>query len=139
LACRRSCFFNRDHPARFTRQLKPLHAQAEWYAPDKPAPSFLRTWTLYATILRLVRRYVTDPAVRRRCHFELLKSLAHRRRWFRLAIEPLEAIDPLGNRIERSVFGAAASLKRAARRCGVFTLRQAQTDPAAPGRPKSQF
>jgi glycosyltransferase involved in cell wall biosynthesis len=117
-------FFNRDHPDRFTRQLKSMHAQAEWFAPGQPAPNFLRTWLLYRTSLRLVRRYVMEPAERRRCYLELLKSLAHRHGWFRLAIEPLEAIDPRVYHLERWLFGAAVSLKLAARRRGIFALRQ---------------
>jgi hypothetical protein len=42
-------FFNRDHPDRFTRQLKSMQAQAKWFAPNQPVPKFLRTWTLYTT------------------------------------------------------------------------------------------
>jgi hypothetical protein len=106
-----------------------MRAQAAWFAPDQPAPKFLRTWTLYTTSLRLVRRYVTEPAERRRCYLELLKSLAHRHGWFRLALEPLEAIDPRAHYIERWLFGAAASLKLAARRRGIFALRQAPRRP----------
>jgi glycosyltransferase involved in cell wall biosynthesis len=117
-------FFNRDHPGRFTRQLKSMRAQAAWFAPDQPAPNYLRTWKLYRTSLRLVRRYVTEPAERRRCYLELLKSLAHRHGWFRLAVEPLEAIDPRAYYLERWLFGAAASLKLAARRRRIFALRQ---------------
>jgi glycosyltransferase involved in cell wall biosynthesis len=117
-------FFNRDHPDRFTRQLKSMRAQAAWFAPDQPAPNYLRTWKLYTTSLRLVRRYVTEPAERRRCYLELLKSLAHRHGWFRLAVEPLEAIDPRVYHLERWLFGAAVSLKLAARRRGIFALRQ---------------
>jgi glycosyltransferase involved in cell wall biosynthesis len=109
-------FFNRDHRDRCSRQLKSMRAQAKWFAPDQPTPNFLRTWTLYKTSLSLVRRYVTEPAERRRCYLALLKSLAHRHGWFRLAAEPLEAIDPRAYYIERWLFGAAVSLKLAARR-----------------------
>jgi glycosyltransferase involved in cell wall biosynthesis len=112
-------FSNRDHPDRCTRQLKSMRAQAEWFAPHRPTPKFLRTWTLYATSLRLVRRYVSAPAERRRCYLELVKSLAHRHGWFRLAFEPLEAIDPRAHHIERWLFGTAASLKLALRRRGI--------------------
>jgi glycosyltransferase involved in cell wall biosynthesis len=119
-------FFNRDHPHRATRQLKSMRAQAAWYAPDQPTPKFLRTWMLYRTSLRLVRRHVTEPAERRRCYLALFKSLAHRHGWFRLAFEPLEAIHPRAHHIERWLFGTAVSLRLALRRHGIFTLRQAR-------------
>jgi glycosyltransferase involved in cell wall biosynthesis len=109
-------FVNRDHPERFTRRNKTLRAQAEWYAPAGPARRVLRTWTLYAICLRLVRAHVTDPPERLRCYREMIRSLAYRRRWFRLALEPIEAIAPRAFLIERWLFGAAGSLKRALRR-----------------------
>jgi glycosyltransferase involved in cell wall biosynthesis len=119
-------FFNRDHPDRATRQLKSMRAQAAWYAPDQPTPNFLRTWTLYTTSLRLVRRSVTEPAERRRCYLMLFKSLAHRHGWFRLAFEPLEAIHPRAHHIERWVFGTAVALELALRqaRAGLLELRR---------------
>ena len=62
-------FVNRDHPGRFTRRNLTLRAQAEWYAPAGPARRVLRTWTLYAICLRLVRAHVTEPAERLRCYW----------------------------------------------------------------------
>jgi glycosyltransferase involved in cell wall biosynthesis len=109
-------FINRDHPERFTRRNKTLHAQAEWYAPADAPRRVLRTWILYATCLRLIRAHVADTAERRRCYALALRSLAYHRRWFRLVLEPLEAIEPRAFWIERWLFGAASSLKRALRR-----------------------
>ena len=105
-------FTNRDHPERFTRRNRTLHAQAAWYAPAAKQRRVLRTWTLYATCLRLVRAYALDPAERRRCYAQMIRSLAYHRRWFRLVLEPLEAIEPRAFWIERSLFSAASSLKR---------------------------
>jgi glycosyltransferase involved in cell wall biosynthesis len=109
-------FLNRDHPERFTRRNKTLHAQAAWFAPAGPQRRVLRTWTLYATCLRLVRAYASDPAERVRCYGQMIRSFAYHRRWFRLALEPIEAIEPRAFRIERWLFGTAVCLKRAARR-----------------------
>jgi glycosyltransferase involved in cell wall biosynthesis len=109
-------FVNRDHAERFTRRNRTLHAQAAWYASGGAQRRVLRTWTLYATCLRLVRAYVADPADRLRCYAQVIRSLAYHRRWFRLALEPLEAIEPRAFWIERWLFGAASFLKRALRR-----------------------
>jgi hypothetical protein len=46
----------------------------------------------------------------------VLRSLAYRRAWFRLVMEPLEAIQPRASRLEPWLFGMAAALKHAARR-----------------------
>jgi glycosyltransferase involved in cell wall biosynthesis len=121
-------FVNRDHPDRFTRQHKSLHAQAAWYAPAKPQPSVLRTWILYTTCLDLVRRYVRDPAERRRCRLQMARSLAYHRRWLRLALEPIEAIEPRAFKIERWLLRAGSWLKRPIRRRASRALRAA---PAA--------
>jgi glycosyltransferase involved in cell wall biosynthesis len=109
-------FVNRDHPNRFTRRLQSLHSQAQWYVPHGPKPRILRTWVLYDTCLRVVRRAVTDRAERRRCYLRIIASIAYRRGWFRLVMEPIEAIQPRASRIEPWLFGLAASLKHAARR-----------------------
>jgi glycosyltransferase involved in cell wall biosynthesis len=121
-------FVNRDHPDRFTRQRKSLRAQAALYAPDKPQRSVLRTWILYATCWDLVRRYVRDPAERRRCRLQIAKSLAYHRRWLRLALEPIEAIEPRAFEIERWLLRAALRLKLAIRR---RIPRAARAAPAA--------
>ena len=122
-------FFNRDHPDRATRQLKSMRAQAAWYAPDSPPPTTCGPGR-YTTSLRLVRRYVPEPAERRRCYVALFKSLAHRHGWFRLAFEPLEAIDPRTHHIERWLFGTAVALKLALRQA--FPGRPAGTSSAQP-------
>ena len=128
-------FVNRDHPERFTRRNKTLHAQAAWYGPGGPQRRVLRTWIMYATCLDLVRRYVTAAAERRRCYLRIIQSIAYRRRWFRLVVEPIEAIEPRAARIERWLFGMAASLKRAVRRRSVSALEKAPAGSVGPGRP----
>lgn len=127
-------FVNRDHPERFTRRNKSLHAQAQWYAPDRSERRVLRTWTLYATCLHLVRRCVSESAERRRCYLQIVRSLAYRRRWFRLVLEPIETIEPRAFWIERWLFGAAAALKRAIRRKTTSALEKASVGSAGPGR-----
>jgi glycosyltransferase involved in cell wall biosynthesis len=129
-------FVNRDHPERFTRRNRTLHAQAAWYAPAGPQRRVLRTWTLYATCLRLVRAHATEPAERLRCYGQIIRSLVYHRRWFRLALEPIEAIEPRAFWIERWLFGAAASLKRALRRRGGSQLPAAASEGAGARRPK---
>jgi glycosyltransferase involved in cell wall biosynthesis len=129
-------FINRDHPERFTRRNKTLHAQADWYAPAEAPRRVLRTWILYATCLRLVRAHVADPAERLRCYALALRSLAYHRRWFRLLLEPLEAIEPRAFWIERWLFGTAASLKRAFRRRRGSALAEAAVEGAGARHPK---
>jgi glycosyltransferase involved in cell wall biosynthesis len=129
-------FVNRDHPERFTRRNKTLHAQAAWYAPAGRQRRILRTWTLYASCLRLVRAYAGEPAERLRCYAQIIRSLAYHRRWFRLALEPIEAIEPRAFWIERWLFGAAASLKRAIRRSVGSRLPERAPEGAGAGRPK---
>jgi len=128
-------FINRDHPERFTRRNKTLRAQAAWYGAGGPPRRVLRTWILYATCLRLVRRYVTDPAERRRCYLRLARSLAYHRRWFRLLLEPVEAIEPRATHIERRLASAAASLKRALRRRSGVAPDKAPAGGTSPGSP----
>jgi glycosyltransferase involved in cell wall biosynthesis len=70
-------FLNRDHPERFTRRNKTLHAQAGWYGPAGPERRVLRTWTLYVTCMDLVRRYVTEPVERRRSYAKIIQSIAY--------------------------------------------------------------
>ena len=123
-------FVNRDHPERFTRRNKTLHAQAAWYAPAGPERRVLRTWTLYVTCLDLVRRYVAEPAERRRCYGKIVRSIAYRRRWFRLVLEPIEAVAPRASRLEPWLFGMAAALKRALRRKAATPRREAAPDSA---------
>lgn len=106
-------FVNRDHPGRFTRRCASLQAQARWFAPQAPRQRVLRTWDLYLTCLRLVRRYVTDAAERRRCYLHIALSLRHHRRWFRLIMEPIEGVAPRAGRFEQWLFGKGAALKRA--------------------------
>jgi glycosyltransferase involved in cell wall biosynthesis len=130
-------FVNRDHPDRFTRQRKSLHAQAAWYAPAKPKPRVLRTWILYATCMRLVRAYVTDPAERRRCYLHIARSLGHHRRWFRLAMEPVEALEPRAAAFEPWLFGRAAALRCAIRDATRQALRHVSVGASSPGRPES--
>jgi hypothetical protein len=69
-----------------------------------------------ASCMRLVRTYVTDRAERRRCHLHMVRSLGHHRRWFRLAMEPIEAIEPRAAKFEPWLVALAATLKRAVRR-----------------------
>jgi glycosyltransferase involved in cell wall biosynthesis len=109
-------FVNRDHPGRFTRRHTSLRAQASWFAPQAPQQRFLRTWDLYRTCLRLVRRDVRDAAERRRCYLAMAASLRHHRRWFRLIAEPLEAAVPGAARLEPWLVARAAAAKRALRR-----------------------
>ena len=45
-----------------------------------------------------------------------LRSLAYRRAWFRLVMEPIEAVQPRASRLEPWLFGTAGALKHAARR-----------------------
>jgi glycosyltransferase involved in cell wall biosynthesis len=108
-------FLNRDHSGRFTRRVLSLRAQAEWYAPGGARRRALRTWTLYATCLRLVGAYVADPIERRRCLLHMVRSLRHHRRWLRLFLEPLEALDPRAAALEPWLVRAGAALTHAVR------------------------
>ena len=128
-------FLNRDHPERFTRRHRTLHAQAAWYSAARPHRRVLRTWIMYETSLDLVRRLVTPPAERRRCYLKIAQSIAYRRRWFRLVMEPIEAIAPPAAAIEPWLFDMGASLKRALRRGATSGLEQAPVGGAGPGRP----
>ena len=130
-------FLNRDHPGRFTRRVLSLRAQAMWYAPHGAQRRVLRTWILYATCLRLVRAYATDPAERRRCYLHMARSLGHHRRWFRLAMEPIEALAPRAAAFEPWLFGRAASLKRAIRGATRQALRHVSVGASSPRRPES--
>lgn len=129
-------FVNRDHPERFTRRNKTLRAQAHWYAPAGRARRVLRTWTLYATCLRLVRAYAGERAERLRCYRQIVRSLAYHRRWFRLALEPIEAIEPRAFWLERWLFGTASRLKRAIRRRVRTPLPEATAEGAGADRLK---
>lgn len=126
-------FVNRDHPARFTRRHKTLHAQAAWYAAAGPQRRVLRTWILYSACLDLVQRHVPTPAERRRCYLEMIRSIAYRRRWFRLLMEPVEAIAPPAAAIEPWLFDMGAALKRALRRRTVAALAKAPVGGVGPG------
>jgi glycosyltransferase involved in cell wall biosynthesis len=127
-------FVNRDHPERFTRRHRTLHAQAAWYAATSGSQRrVLRTWTLYATTLDLVRRHVAVPAERRRCWLRMARSIAYRRRWFRLVMEPIEAIAPPAAAIEPWLFGLGASLKRVVRRSLASGLEKRTVGSAGPG------
>ena len=128
-------FLNRDHPERFTRRHRTLHAQAAWYSAARPHRRVLRTWIMYETSLDLVRRLVAPPAERRRCYLKIAQSIAYRRRWFRLVMEPIEAIAPPAAAIEPWLFDMGASLKRALRRGATSGLEQAPVGGAGPGRP----
>jgi glycosyltransferase involved in cell wall biosynthesis len=106
-------FVNRDHPERFTRRHRTLHAQAAWYAAKSGSQRrVLRTWILYSMCLDSVRRNVSVRAERRRCNLRILQSIAYRRRWFRLVMEPIEAIAPRAAAIEPWLFDLGAALKR---------------------------
>jgi glycosyltransferase involved in cell wall biosynthesis len=127
-------FVNRDHPERFTRRHRTLHAQAAWYAATGGSQRrVLRTWTLYATCLDLVRRQVAAPAERRRCWLRMAQSIAYRRRWFRLVMEPIEAIAPRAAAIEPWLFDLGASLKGALRRSLASGLEKRPVGSARPG------
>jgi hypothetical protein len=126
-------FVNRDHPARFTRRHRTLHAQAAWYAAAGPQRRVLRTWILYAACLHLVQRHVATPAERRRCYLRMVRSIAYRRRWFRLLMEPVEAAAPRAAAIEPWLFDLGAALKRAVCRRTVSTLVKAPVGGAGPG------
>jgi glycosyltransferase involved in cell wall biosynthesis len=127
-------FVNRDHPERFTRRHRTVHAQAAWYAAKSGSQRrVLRTWTLYATTLGLVRRHVAVPAERRRCWLRVAQSIAYRRRWFRLVMEPIEAIAPRAAAIEPWLFDLGASLKRALRRSLASGLEKRPVGSAGPG------
>lgn len=128
-------FVNRDHPARFTRRHKTLHAQAAWYAAAGPQRRVLRTWILYSACLDLVQRHVPAPAERRRCYLQILWSIAYRRRWFRLLMEPVEAIAPRAAAVEPWLFDLGAALKRAIRRSITSGLEKAPVGEAGRGRP----
>jgi glycosyltransferase involved in cell wall biosynthesis len=128
-------FVNRDHPERFTRRHRTLHAQAAWYSAARPHRRILRTWIMYETSLDLVGRLVAPPAERRRCYLKIAQSIAYRRRWFRLVMEPIEAIAPPAAAIEPWLFNAGAWLKRAIRRTAISTFQQASVGSAGPGRP----
>jgi glycosyltransferase involved in cell wall biosynthesis len=130
-------FLNRDHPGRFTRRLVSLRAQAMWYAPHGASRRVLRTWILYASCLRLVRAYVTDPVERRRCYLHVARSLGHHRRWFRLAMEPIEALAPRAAAFEPWLVGKAASLKRAIRRASRQARRHVFVGASSSRRPES--
>ena len=129
-------FLNRDHSGRFTRRFLSLRAQAEWYAPDGAKRRVLRTWTLYATCLRLVRAYVADPIERRRCFLHMARSLGHRRRWFRLMMEPIEALEPRAAAFEPWLFGTGASLKHVIRYRSGQALRRLSAGASRPRRPE---
>ena len=127
-------FVNRDHPERFTRRHRTLHAQAAWYAAASGSQRrVLRTWTLYATCLDLVRRHVAAPAERRRCWLRVAQSIAYRRRWFRLVMEPIEAIAPRAAAIEPWLFDLGAALKGALRRSLASALEKRPVGSARPG------
>ncbi|MGH6899187.1 MAG: glycosyltransferase family 2 protein [Geminicoccaceae bacterium] len=128
-------FLNRDHRSRFTRRVLSLRAQAMWYAPDAARGRVLRTWTLYATCLRLVRAYAADPAERRRCYRHMIRSLGQHRRWFRLAMEPIEALEPRAAAFEPWLFGRAAALKRALLCRTRQALRKISAGASRPRRP----
>jgi glycosyltransferase involved in cell wall biosynthesis len=123
-------FVNRDHPGRFTRRCPNLQAQARWFAPQAPRRRVLRTWDLYSICLRLVRRYVADTAERRRCYLHVALSLRHHRRWFRLVMEPVEALAPRAAGFEPWLFGGCAALRRAVARVAASVGRR--TPAAAP-------
>ena len=110
-----------------------LRAQAMWYAPHGAQPRVLRTWILYASCLRLVRAYVTDPAERRRCYRHMARSLGHHRRWFRLAMEPIEALAPRAAAFEPWLVGKAAALRGGTRQA----LRHVSGGASSPRRPES--
>lgn len=128
-------FVNRDHPARFTRRHLTLREQAAWYASAGSRRQILRTWTLYAICLALVRRYVSEPAERCRCYLRLVQSIAYRRRWFRLVVEPIEALEPRAAALEPWLFNLGASLKRALLRRPLSAPGEAPGHTASPGRP----
>jgi glycosyltransferase involved in cell wall biosynthesis len=128
-------FVNRDHPERFTRRHRTLHAQAAWYSAARSHRRMLRTWIMYETSLDLVRRLVTSPAERRRCYLRIAQSIVYRRRWFRLFMEPIEAIAPPAAAIEPWLVDLGSRLKRAVRRGAIFALDQAPVGGAGPGRP----
>jgi glycosyltransferase involved in cell wall biosynthesis len=128
-------FVNRDHPERFTRRHLTLHAQAAWYATTGSQRRVLRTWILYATCLDLVQRHVAAAAERRWCYLRMAQSIAYRRRWFRLVLEPIEAIAPRTAAIEPWLFDLGAALKRTVRRSIASGLAKAPVGEAGPGRP----
>jgi glycosyltransferase involved in cell wall biosynthesis len=129
-------FVNRDHPARFTRRHRTLHAQAAWYAAAGGSQRrVLRTWILYAICLDLVRRGVAAAAERRRCYLRMAQSIAYRRRWFRLVMEPIEAVAPRAAAVEPWVFDTGARLKSALRRSIASALAKARVGEAGPPRP----
>jgi hypothetical protein len=67
----------------------------------------------------------------------MIRSLGHHRRWFRLAMEPIEALAPRAAAFEPWLFGRAASLKRVVR-CGPRqALRHVSAGASGPRRPKS--
>jgi hypothetical protein len=110
-------FVNRDHPDRFTRRPMALRQELAWYAPARPGRSgrrALRTWTLYATALPLVHRYVNEWPERLRCYGHLLNSLRWHRRWYRLAFEPIVAVAPRVAKIDTGLLRMGAAIRRAA-------------------------
>ncbi|MGH6945513.1 MAG: glycosyltransferase family 2 protein [Geminicoccaceae bacterium] len=118
-------FRNRSHAERFTRRVRGAADQLAWYDPRKAGQRALRTWTLYATCLKLIRRDVPERAERLRCYLHLVRSLRLYRRWFDLAFEPVVALVPAAARIEPALLALAQRVRHALGRRGPVDVKAA--------------
>jgi hypothetical protein len=101
-----------------------LREELAWYAPACSGRRALRTWTLYATGLPLVHRYVDAWPERLRCYGHLLNSLRWHRRWYRLAFEPIVAVAPWAAGIDSGLIRMGAAIRRTASRFPAHLLQR---------------
>lgn len=126
-------FLNREHPQRYTRRHRDPRSELAWYTPAgvrlgrRDSWRMFRTWILYAKSLRLIRRHVDDRAERRRCYWQLFRSLRLHERWILLLLEPLIVVD--------SRFGVLTKIiKRALKRRGLYPGPRPQPEHGAQDR-----
>lgn len=104
-------FVSREHESRYYRSVDDdPEAVVAWYAPDERTTRIWHKWALYRAHFRAVRRHITSPIERLRCHLELLRSMAMWVNVKGLARDVGWSIDPrLVNwqrRLRRQLFGS---------------------------------
>jgi len=106
-------YFNRDHPARFTRTalMDRTASWLWWCGPDIGMPSFFRfyrrcpNWHIQLSLTRIIKKHLTEPAERYRTYFRLFQHVISPRLFCVLIAEPVTALHP-------RIFEIAVRLKR---------------------------
>jgi hypothetical protein len=96
-------FWHREHPERFVHQTrihKAGYAEIDadkllaWYDPSKAGKRMPYNWRLLLAYFGMVGRHVETFGARLRCYRHLVSWSFEGRRWARLLLEPIFAIDP---------------------------------------------